>query len=132
MGERKKLKTITNKRTIASIIALTLILTISSQMLLSPTATAHTPAWNIPSFAYVAAQPSPVGVGQQVQVYMWVDAPMPSAAEGNDIRRHDYKLTINRSRWKNRSENMANHLGYNWRTILCIRTRPSRHLYFTI
>ncbi len=87
------MKTITNKRTIASIIALTLILTISSQMLLSPTATAHTPAWNIPSFAYVAAQPSPVGVGQQVQVYMWVDAPMPSAAEGNDIRRHDYKLT---------------------------------------
>ena len=58
------------------------------------TASAHTPPWNIPSFAYVAAQPSPVGVGQQVQVYMWVDAPMPSSAEGNDYRRHDYKLTI--------------------------------------
>jgi outer membrane protein assembly factor BamB len=55
---------------------------------------AHTPPWNIPSFAYVAAQPSPVGVGQTVQVYMWVDAPIPSSAEGNDYRRHDYKLTI--------------------------------------
>jgi outer membrane protein assembly factor BamB len=76
-----------------SFIAIVLVLTMIVPLTFLST-TAHTPAWNIPSFAYVAAQPSPVGVGQQVQVYMWVDAPIPSAAEGNDYRRHDYKLTI--------------------------------------
>ncbi len=88
------MKNIMNKKTIASILALTLMLIISFQVILSLPANAHTPPWNIPSFAYVAAQPSPVGVGQTVQVYMWVDAPMPSSSEANDIRRHDYKLTI--------------------------------------
>lgn len=58
------------------------------------TASAHTPAWNIPSFAYVTAAPSPIGVGQTAQVYMWVDTPMPNAAVTNAIRRSGYSLTI--------------------------------------
>ncbi|MBT0158716.1 PQQ-like beta-propeller repeat protein, partial [Candidatus Bathyarchaeota archaeon A05DMB-2] len=58
------------------------------------TATAHTPPWNIPSFAYIVAQPDPVGVGQPVKIYMWVDTPLPSAAATNDIRRTGYKLTV--------------------------------------
>jgi len=88
------LKFVTNKKTIASTIALILMLIIGLQMLLIPSVTAHTPAWGIPSFAYVVAKPDPVGVGQRVMVYMWVDLPMPSAAITNDIRRHDYSLTI--------------------------------------
>ncbi len=87
------MKYIANK-TIASIITLVLMITISSQLLLSPSASAHSPGWNIPSFAYVSVAPSPVGVGQTVQVYMWVDVPLPSANVANDIRRHDYTLTI--------------------------------------
>jgi outer membrane protein assembly factor BamB len=75
-------------------IAIFLMLTMAIPLTFLATTSAHTPSWNIPSFAYLAAQPSPVGIGQTVQVYMWVDAPFPSAAEGNDIRRHDYKLTI--------------------------------------
>ena len=75
-------------------IALILVATISTSILLTQTAIAHTPPWDIPSFAYIVAQPSPVGAGQTVSIYMWVDAPMPSAAIGNDIRRHNYKLTI--------------------------------------
>jgi len=75
-------------------IALFLISTISATIILTQTATAHTPLWNIPSFAYVVAAPSPVGVGQTAQVYMWVDIPMPNAAVTNDIRRHGYTLTI--------------------------------------
>ena len=77
-----------------SLIALILITTISVSIILTQTAKAHTPAWDIPSFAYVTAKPNPVGAGQSVMVYMWVDTPMPSAAVSNDIRRHDYKLTI--------------------------------------
>jgi len=78
----------------SALIALFLITTMSASVILVQTATAHTPAWNVPSFAYVTAKPDPVGVGQRVMVYMWVDTPMPSAAVSNDIRRHDYKLTI--------------------------------------
>jgi outer membrane protein assembly factor BamB len=88
------LTTVKTKRKLWSMIAIFLMLTMAVPLTFLATTIAHTPAWNIPSFAYLAAQPSPVGVGQRVQVYMWVDAPLASAAEGNDIRRHDYTLTI--------------------------------------
>ncbi len=84
----------TNKKTMTSIITAILLLTISSQMLLLPSTNAHTPSWTIPSFAYVSVAPTPVGVGQTVQIYMWVDTPLPNAAITNDIRRHGYTLTI--------------------------------------
>ncbi len=78
----------------AFVITSILLLTITSQMLLLPSADAHTPKWTIPSFSYVSVAPSPVGVGQTVQIYMWVDIPLPSAVITNDIRRHGYILTI--------------------------------------
>ena len=71
-----------------------LLFALLSGLFLIPIGIAHDPIWEIPSFAYLAAQPDIVGVGQPVYVYMWVDAPMPSAGINNDIRRHDYKLTI--------------------------------------
>jgi len=46
------------------------------------------------SYAYIFAAPNPVGKGQRVYISMLVDFPMPNAEVGNDIRRHDYKLTI--------------------------------------
>jgi hypothetical protein len=84
----------TSKKTMTFVITSILLLTITSQMLLLPSANAHTPKWTIPSFSYVSVAPSPVGVGQTVQVYMWVDTPLPSAVITNDIRRHGYTLTI--------------------------------------
>jgi len=90
---KKNMKTSKNNSK-AILTALLLILTMFASSTLLQTANAHSPPWNIPSFAYIVAQPNPVGVGQPVSVYMWVDAPMPSAVITNDIRRHDYKLTI--------------------------------------
>ena len=83
----------TKKKTY-SMIAIVLMLTITIPLTFLPTTNAHTPTWNIPSFAYLVTSPNPVGVGQRVSIMMWVDLPMPSAAITNDIRRHDYKLTI--------------------------------------
>jgi outer membrane protein assembly factor BamB len=83
----------TQKKTYTMTI-IALLLTITIPLTFLSTADAHTPPWNIHSFAYLAAQPTLVGVGQPIAVYMWVDAPMPSSSEANDIRRHDYKLTI--------------------------------------
>jgi len=46
------------------------------------------------TYAYIQAAPNPIGVGQTTYVSVWVDVPMPLASEANDVRRHDYKLTI--------------------------------------
>jgi hypothetical protein len=81
-------------KTTATTIAIFLVLTIAATLVALPAANAHTPAWNIPSFAYVEVAPNPVGVGQTVQIYIWVDTPITNAAIINDIRRHGYTLTI--------------------------------------
>lgn len=81
-------------KTITLLITFVLLIIIAIPIASLPKANAHTPSWNIPSFAYVSVAPNPVGVGQKVMIFMWVDTPMPSAATTNDIRRHDYKLTI--------------------------------------
>jgi hypothetical protein len=77
----------------ATFIALILTISMASIVLL-PNTNAHTPAWTTVSYAYLSVAPDPVGVGQTVAVCMWVDTAMPSATVENDIRRHDYKLTI--------------------------------------
>jgi hypothetical protein len=66
-------------------------------MMLVSTTSAHTPAWEITTFAYIHVAPNPVGVGQVTNVLMWVDKTMGgwgAASAANDVRMHDYKLTI--------------------------------------
>ncbi len=75
-------------------IALLLMMTIAFTLIVTPSASGHVPPWRIISYAYIMASPNPVGVGQRVAIVMWVDTPLPGALVTNDIRRHDYKLTI--------------------------------------
>ncbi len=82
-----------NKSLVATTIVI-LILSMSSTMLLTPTTSAHSPQWTFVSYPYLVLSPSPVGVGQTMAVVMWIDAPLPGATVTNDIRRHDYTLTI--------------------------------------
>ncbi len=64
-------------------------------MILVPSASAHDPGWNIPTFALINAAPNPVGVGQQAYVIMWLtDTYDPASALSNNYRFHNYKLTI--------------------------------------
>ncbi|MCW4000756.1 MAG: PQQ-like beta-propeller repeat protein [Candidatus Bathyarchaeota archaeon] len=80
---------------IASVmVAVFLVLSIGSSMTLIPTTNAHTPPWQIPTFAYVMATPNPIGIGQSTYIYMWIDKILPSAAIANDYRWHNYKLTL--------------------------------------
>ena len=81
-------------KTIAIAAITILILTTFTSLMFLPKAAAHDPGWKNPSWAYLMASPNPVGVGQQVEIVMWIDTPLPSAAVGNDIRRHNYTLTI--------------------------------------
>ena len=79
---------------IAAAIALFLMLTMGISMVALPAASAHTPKWNIPTYAFVQPVPNPVGVGQSVHVFMWLDKVIAGALPTNEIRFHGYELTI--------------------------------------
>jgi hypothetical protein len=106
-------------KTLAISIALLLTITMVSSMIFMPDAYAHGPGyappndvpWSIPTYAYIVAAPSPIGLGQTAHVYMWLDcvygaaggttAAVPTngstASAGllaNNYRFHNYNLTI--------------------------------------
>ena len=82
-----------NRRIAVAIVTLLSIMLLASIMLV-PVASAHTPAWNITTHAYVAVFPNPIGVGQTTYVDMWLDKVIDGADLSNDIRFHNYQLTI--------------------------------------
>ena len=77
-------------------IAIVILLTVSmaASMMLVPTTSAHDPAWDITTNAYIAANPNPIGVGQSSLIYLWLNRVYDGAAIGNENRFHNYKLTI--------------------------------------
>jgi hypothetical protein len=91
--ERTKMNKTKNRIT-AIAIAIFLMLSMSASMTLIPNASAHTPAWNIPTYAYVWASPNPVGVNQTVSIYMWLTNYYYGSEEGNGYDFHNYELTI--------------------------------------
>ena len=76
------MKTLKNK-TMTNLTALFLILTITatSTLIALPAVNAHTPGWNIPTYSYISVSPQPVGVGQYVQITMWLNA-IPPTSQG--------------------------------------------------
>ena len=75
--------------------ALVCLLLISSTLLvLVPNAAAHTPAWEIPTFAFINVSPNPAGIGQQVAVVVWLDKIPDGALITNNIRFHNFKVVI--------------------------------------
>src|SRR5450759_4786459 len=63
----------TSRKTIAIALAIFLTISMGASTILTPAANAHTPPWNIPTFAYINVAPNPIGVGQQASVIMWLD-----------------------------------------------------------
>ena len=81
-------------------IALFLTLSMTTSMMLVPTAKASTSS-NIPTYAYINVAPNPTGVNQQVEVIMWVNwvfgagpGNVGGAELTNNYRFHNYELTI--------------------------------------
>jgi hypothetical protein len=98
-------------KTLAIAIAILLTISIGTSMTIFPNVSAHNPPYDIPTYAYIVAAPSPIGVGQTAHVYMWLDcvygaaggtvAVVPTngstASAGllaNSYRFHNYNLTI--------------------------------------
>lgn len=75
-------------------VALLLLFSFSTLTAVLPQVLAHDPAWQNTSYAFLSVAPDTVGVGQTVSIVMWVDWPLPASLVGNDIRRHNYTLTI--------------------------------------
>ena len=70
-----------------------LILTIALTLITLPSANAQS-SGELASYPFIVVAPNPVGVGQTTYISMLVDNPLPDSSEANDIRRHNYKLTI--------------------------------------
>ena len=94
-------KQISKGKTTATAIAMLLIVTMAVSMVMVsiPSASAHGPGqggtpWQIPTYAFVAAIPNPIGVGQKVTVYIWLDKTYDAETLTNDYRFHNYQLTI--------------------------------------
>ena len=88
------MKIVNNK--IASIaVCIVLMISIGSSVMLLPLTAAHSPAWQITTYAFVTANPNPVGVNQSVLVVMWLDKIFdPTSNLTNTYRFHNYNLTI--------------------------------------
>ena len=90
----KTTKSLRNTKAIA--IALLFVLSLSAIFVFFPASKAHTPPEDIITYAYLSVAPDPVGVGQRLFVVMWLDSVLPGATVQNDVRFHDFKLTITR------------------------------------
>ena len=78
-------------------IALFLMISMSASMLLIPsnTVSAHTPPYQITTYAAVTIQPDPIGVGQSGLGYAFLrNAPLTSASIENTYRNHNYTVYI--------------------------------------
>jgi hypothetical protein len=63
----------------AILIALLLTFSMTASMTLIPTASAHTPPYDIPTWAFISVMPNPVGIGQAAYVNFWIDKAPPTA-----------------------------------------------------
>lgn len=88
-----KMKIKINLKTKTSI-ALILMLTITIPLFAMPSTDGQTSAGKSATHAMLTVNPNPVGVGQPVMIVMWAGLLLPSASVTNDIRFHDYTLTI--------------------------------------
>ncbi|MFB3888827.1 MAG: PQQ-binding-like beta-propeller repeat protein [Candidatus Bathyarchaeia archaeon] len=83
-------------RKVVTAIALMAILTVTTLMAGIQLTAAHTPPWQIPTYAYITAQPNPVGVGQQAFLVFWLDLPPPTAAGVGGDRWKGFTIKVTR------------------------------------
>ena len=77
----------------ATAIILLLVLSMTATLIAEPTATAHTPPWQITTWAYVSSSPEVLGVGQTALIVMWCNL-IPPTASGQYGDRYTFNLNI--------------------------------------
>jgi hypothetical protein len=74
----RKMKTWKNKSKLSAI-AFAIILTFAAIFVALPIVSAHDPAWEVPTWAYMSVTNNPIGVNQQVGILFWPNAVPPTA-----------------------------------------------------
>ena len=83
------------KNRIAAItIVVMMIISMTASITLIPISKAHTPPYNIPTWAYISVQPNPVGLGQAAYVNFWIDKAPPTAATVYGDRWQNYTVKV--------------------------------------
>ncbi len=88
------MKTLIGNKIKMTTIALILILSMTSSLMLLPDTSAHTPPLTVPTYAYLSIAPNPVGLGQTAFVNFWLNLPPPTAAGAYGDRWHGLKVTV--------------------------------------
>jgi outer membrane protein assembly factor BamB len=84
---------ILGKQTVTAI-ALAVLLFISAFVVSIPAVTAHTPGWNIPTYAYLSISPTSIGVGQTAQLVMWLDTIVPTSTGSEGDLFHNFTIAV--------------------------------------
>ena len=129
---------ISKNKTAAISFAILLIISMGASTMLIPNAVAHTPAWQIPTYAYIVPTVNPVGVGQQLIIYMWLDPVFgvePGGGLGssgallsNNYRFHNYTLTITAPNGTATKVNFPVLCGLNIIAAVSFYSHRSRHI----
>ncbi len=93
MGKEKYMKKLKSK-TMAIAIAIFLMLSMTASLMLLPSANAHTPAWNVPTHAYVVCAPGIIGLGQYTTIVVFVDRFSPTGAGVQGQHYSGYQINI--------------------------------------
>ena len=78
----------------AFLIVTILTISIGASTILIQSAAAHNPPWNIPTYAYINVAPNPAGLGQTVNIGMWINNPPPDASRTYGDRWQNFKVTV--------------------------------------
>jgi outer membrane protein assembly factor BamB len=81
-------------KTMAIATAILFVFSMVASTTLLPSTNAHTPAWQIPTYASISVAPNPIGVGQSVNVNFWINMPPPTANAQYGDRWHNFKVTV--------------------------------------
>jgi hypothetical protein len=81
-------------KTMAIAIVIFFILSMTASTMQIPSGNAHTPPFQIQTYAFISAQPNPVGVGQSVSVNFWLDKVPPTANGPYGDRWQNYMVKI--------------------------------------
>ncbi len=86
----------TNKKSKLLTITLTmvLLLLVTTSIESIPNTSAHSPSWNIPTWAYLEPSLNPLGVGQTTLLVMWLDCVSPTATGSGGALFQGYTVTV--------------------------------------
>jgi hypothetical protein len=83
-----------SKNKIATAIALFLMFAMAFSLVALPAANAHDPQWQIPTYAFINVAPNPAGLGQTVNIGMWLQIVPPTASGAAGDRWHGFTVTV--------------------------------------